>query len=364
MNSNKIKLSALNPELKSKLLDGKLLISAAVGSLGAFAFISAKDIEKVNIESNNSESLIKEESGNIEFCSHANFGQADDQLSFAEAFKMQRELLGTGGIFEYKNKYYNTFFKEEWDSMQSSEKDDYYSSIDKFIDYSEISHFDPQMDQMVKLNLSVSLDENGNIEIQSESPNVFIESFTINFDIGKLKHDVGVPTPEESHYQFVDSFNSDEDGVSLTINDFLIDNKKDTEKIIDESQNFENKSSNEIHFNSEINIQEEDDNILDPSFVHIEDSNTTEPSLIIEDDNVLDPSFIEVEDDYIQVSNNNSEISDLSDIHLNQQNIAENLSSERIDDSIIDNDIIQYDNNDHYTNDDLSITISPDDFDF
>ncbi len=40
-----------------------------------------------------------------------------DDLSFGQAFATARKALGPGGVFEWKGKLFNTYYKEEWESL-------------------------------------------------------------------------------------------------------------------------------------------------------------------------------------------------------------------------------------------------------
>lgn len=73
----------------------------------------------------------------INFISDLPCGHPSDNLSFGEAFREQRNILGQGGVFEYQGKYYNTYYKEEWDAMTDEQKNEYFLSIDSKIDYSK-----------------------------------------------------------------------------------------------------------------------------------------------------------------------------------------------------------------------------------
>lgn len=64
-------------------------------------------------------------------------GHPSDDLTFGEAFREQRNILGQGGVFEYHGKYYNTYYREEWDAMTEEQKNEYFHSIDSKIDYSK-----------------------------------------------------------------------------------------------------------------------------------------------------------------------------------------------------------------------------------
>lgn len=55
---------------------------------------------------------------------------SDENIPFNEAFKIARSMNGPGGWFIWKDNIYNTYYKEEWQSMPKSEKNDYLASID------------------------------------------------------------------------------------------------------------------------------------------------------------------------------------------------------------------------------------------
>jgi hypothetical protein len=48
---------------------------------------------------------------------------------FESEFAQQREAQGPGGIFEYNGKMYNTYFKEEWESMDTEARNAYYDKV-------------------------------------------------------------------------------------------------------------------------------------------------------------------------------------------------------------------------------------------
>lgn len=56
--------------------------------------------------------------------------QVDDSLSFSQAFAEARAQVGPGGVFEWHGRAYNTFYKDEWDSMTTEQKHEYQASID------------------------------------------------------------------------------------------------------------------------------------------------------------------------------------------------------------------------------------------
>lgn len=55
---------------------------------------------------------------------------SDVNISFSEAFKTAREIVGPGGWFIWKENVYNTYFKEEWQSLSEPEKIEYLATVD------------------------------------------------------------------------------------------------------------------------------------------------------------------------------------------------------------------------------------------
>ncbi len=61
-----------------------------------------------------------------------------DNMSFSEAFAAARTEVGTGGVFVWHGKLYNTFTAEEWDNMTTEEHNDFASHIS----YTSYYHYD------------------------------------------------------------------------------------------------------------------------------------------------------------------------------------------------------------------------------
>lgn len=57
-------------------------------------------------------------------------------MDFDEAFAAARAEVGAGGFFEWNNEFYNTYYKEEWDSMSPDAQEGYLASIIDHIDHS------------------------------------------------------------------------------------------------------------------------------------------------------------------------------------------------------------------------------------
>lgn len=52
-----------------------------------------------------------------------------DDESFSDAFADAREDIGPGGFFEWHGEVYNTYYKEEWESMSSDEQHEFMESV-------------------------------------------------------------------------------------------------------------------------------------------------------------------------------------------------------------------------------------------
>jgi hypothetical protein len=55
--------------------------------------------------------------------------QISGGMTFDEAFADAREQVGAGGVFTWKGKLHNTYYKEEWEAMTSAERQDYHSRV-------------------------------------------------------------------------------------------------------------------------------------------------------------------------------------------------------------------------------------------
>lgn len=53
----------------------------------------------------------------------------NDEMSFNEAFSAARAEVGSGGVFEWNGKLYNTFKAEEWEAMSSEEKSNFQDRV-------------------------------------------------------------------------------------------------------------------------------------------------------------------------------------------------------------------------------------------
>jgi len=148
-----IKTSAMGPatkvnipvtaEIKRLLVDNQVKIGAASGLIAGTIFVSGRYfspilekepapvskvdcVDDVQVECTEG-TYITAETGNI-------MAIADSQNDFESEFEKQRQAQGPGGIFEYNGKMYNTYFKEEWDSMSQADKNAYYEKVSMSLD--------------------------------------------------------------------------------------------------------------------------------------------------------------------------------------------------------------------------------------
>jgi hypothetical protein len=54
---------------------------------------------------------------------------ANDSMTFEQAFAASREEVGPGGVFTWHGNTYNTFYKEEWNGLSLAEKQDFLNDV-------------------------------------------------------------------------------------------------------------------------------------------------------------------------------------------------------------------------------------------
>lgn len=129
----KIRLSSLTDKQKS------ILGAASAGVAGVSLGVVAMTLMGATILSEKGEVIppviaggCGTENMDVVICTDAPFAKdVNDSMSFTEAFQTSRAEVGTGGIFEWKGNLYNTYYKEEWDNMDKSDKVAFFESIDK-----------------------------------------------------------------------------------------------------------------------------------------------------------------------------------------------------------------------------------------
>lgn len=142
--NNKMKVP-FNAPIKDAMDKYGVAIGGGMALISGVAFVSAKYFSPINKEDEllpmpdndpvTDEEICDTPGSYVEIVASQEVIQiSDDQESFSSAFENARKLQGPGGLFEYKGELYNTYFKEEWDSMSIEEKNDYYAQIGRNID--------------------------------------------------------------------------------------------------------------------------------------------------------------------------------------------------------------------------------------
>lgn len=99
-------------------------------------WVRLDDEDKTEYQTHLDEQMANEPSGNneeqIPFVIHdqAPFAEnVTDDMSFNDAFAIARHEVGPGGVFEWHGKLYNTYYENEWNSMDSSEIEQFTQSV-------------------------------------------------------------------------------------------------------------------------------------------------------------------------------------------------------------------------------------------
>lgn len=139
--SNRIVLKDLSKIQKELFMSGGV-IAAGVGiGSGLFSLYSMKEPEiipeTISNLSEGTEPVEKsfedsELSQSVDLAFYSEMPVASmvqNEVSFAEAFQVARSEVGAGGWFIWKDKVYNSYYKEEWESLSSEEKNAYLATL-------------------------------------------------------------------------------------------------------------------------------------------------------------------------------------------------------------------------------------------
>lgn len=86
--------------------------------------IKAELIEEYGLEEVQADDITGNDNMQVETATGVN-----DEMSFGEAFSAARAEVGSGGVFEWNGKLYNTFTAEEWEAMSSEEKSNFQDRV-------------------------------------------------------------------------------------------------------------------------------------------------------------------------------------------------------------------------------------------
>ncbi len=137
---NKIVLRNLTKEQKELLSSGGIIAGGIGLGGGLFTLYSMKEpdaipgiqptvgLESTSSEITNSETTVQTEP--VVLYSEKPIHEVDNEnISFGEAFKVARSICGPGGWFIWKDNIYNTYYKEEWQSMPANQRQEYIASL-------------------------------------------------------------------------------------------------------------------------------------------------------------------------------------------------------------------------------------------
>lgn len=86
--------------------------------------IKAELIEEYGLEEVQVDDITGNDNMQVETATGVN-----DEMSFGEAFSAARAEVGSGGVFKWNGKLYNTFTAEEWEAMSSEEKSNFQDRV-------------------------------------------------------------------------------------------------------------------------------------------------------------------------------------------------------------------------------------------
>lgn len=199
----------ITAEIKDLLLKHRGKTGLAAGIVTTAGFLTAREIivdnpstENIPTEANPVDETIHEiENGPYLTLDCEDYIESvSSDLTFSEAFQQSRENMGSGGIFEYKGKYYNTFLREEWDAMNDTEKADYYKSVSNQIpnnpikivetdNETTVDVYEYTYENILKVNVKVENEE----VIEVEKEDIIRETLKIN---GKIEIEKEVIEPD------------------------------------------------------------------------------------------------------------------------------------------------------------------------
>lgn len=183
----------LTAKIKDAILSNQVKIGAGAGLIAGSVFVSARYfspiLEKEPAPEAAAPPVTEEHINNHPGCYVSTsvdskvLPVADQNMNFDDVFAQQRSTQGPGGIFEYKGKAYNTFFKEEWERMTPEQKQDYYAAINDKLDPEASKILVSDADGNVA-TLSFGEQQVMQLEVLDENEDgiVDVASIDINFD--------------------------------------------------------------------------------------------------------------------------------------------------------------------------------------
>ncbi len=303
MSSSKTIDFAISNDKRNSILNGKTALATLFGAGSAVAFISAQDLINDDVDVIETTEMESADcTAQVEMNDEINV--VSDEMSFGEAFAMQRELQGAGGIFKYKDNYYNTYYEEEWNEMTDTDRADYFASLDQNINYGNSKVVDNNTGESIYLN--IDQDETPEIVV-SDSDNdgiMEVDKVDLNNDgTYDVIHEQGTTIPsvesdfvEDEILDMEEGFEELEDFDFPEELEFLPeDNIIDTEVesfVIDEGESIENSTEEFI----------DEGDMIDPSDDFVDDGDLIDPEVeetVVEDiiDNTSASDLTDASDD-------------------------------------------------------------------
>lgn len=176
----RIIIKNLDEDQKKQILSkGGTALLGLLGGAASFSlmsFVDESDFDLINSESDIIE-VEEEIEEPIIIYTEAPFAESvSDDMSFSEAYQSARAEVGAGGIFEWKGNTYNTYTKDEWDSLTEEDRQDYLSSITDRIEKIEQENIDDNNSEELIADLDSELNSEADNDIDADLESGVLES--------------------------------------------------------------------------------------------------------------------------------------------------------------------------------------------
>jgi len=170
----------LTEKEKQLLIPGGAGVLGLISGAGLYHYFGHK-LDATDVSAPITESAETPEAEVVYVYTEAPFAHSvTNDMSFNEAFSSARQELGMGGFFEWRGNTFNTYYKEEWDQLSSSEQQDYMVSVHESTDYSTLQEVD-----IVNNDIQVNVDPN-DINSKGQDDNVTnseVDYYSVVFDL-------------------------------------------------------------------------------------------------------------------------------------------------------------------------------------
>jgi hypothetical protein len=113
--------------------------------------------------------------------------EVDDNQSFKDAFDAARNQVGPGGVFHWHNGIYNTYSKDEWDSMSDDDKSVFAQQVRPEVQASEVDSSKITEDTPVASPVSLTHGGGDDVDVVSNDDDVhFVGSQEVQLEDGSV----------------------------------------------------------------------------------------------------------------------------------------------------------------------------------